>query len=111
MLSSTIETTFFISLLLRAIFDTLTARQAATEVQIQQKYGASQVTASSGLTVYVLGFSFGPLFCEFHLPCQPQTLLSGLNVTNDTLLFVGGERNSRLFECARLDVHANSGDG
>ena len=103
--------TFFTALLLRVILDALTTRQAATEVQIQQKYGASQVTASSGLTVYVLGFSFGPLFCEFHFLYPPHTLLSGLNVTNDTLLFVGGERNSRLFERARLDVHANSGDG
>ena len=34
---------------------------AAAEIQIQKLYGASAVTASSGLTVYVLGFSLGPL--------------------------------------------------
>ncbi|KAH8115235.1 major facilitator superfamily domain-containing protein, partial [Phellopilus nigrolimitatus] len=36
---------------------------AAAELQIIARYGVNAVTASSGLTVYVLGFSFGPLFC------------------------------------------------
>ncbi|KAI0750005.1 major facilitator superfamily domain-containing protein [Daedaleopsis nitida] len=34
---------------------------AAAELQIRAKYGASPDVSSSGLTVYVLGFSFGPL--------------------------------------------------
>ncbi|RPD54868.1 MFS general substrate transporter [Lentinus tigrinus ALCF2SS1-6] len=34
---------------------------ATTELQIRAKYNANADTASAGLTVYVLGFSFGPL--------------------------------------------------
>ncbi|KAI0788184.1 MFS general substrate transporter [Fomes fomentarius] len=36
---------------------------AAAELQIRAKYNASPDVSSSGLTVYVLGFSFGPLVC------------------------------------------------
>ncbi|EJC99613.1 MFS general substrate transporter [Fomitiporia mediterranea MF3/22] len=36
---------------------------AAAELQIIARYSVNADTASSGLTVYVLGFSLGPLFC------------------------------------------------
>ncbi|KAM5544656.1 hypothetical protein V8D89_001554 [Ganoderma adspersum] len=41
---------------------------ATTELQIRAKYNANPDLSSTGLTVYVLGFSFGPLLCLFAGP-------------------------------------------
>lgn len=42
----------------------LCTAQATVELQIRGIYDVNAAVASSGLTVYVLGFSLGPLLCE-----------------------------------------------
>lgn len=43
----------------------LIAFQATGEGQIRRLYGVNEDIASTGLTVYVLGFGFAPLICRF----------------------------------------------
>ncbi len=50
-------------------------------MQVQRMFGVNAEAASTGLTVYVLGFAFGPLLCMQHI-------LLSIIVHTDSLFFV-----------------------
>ena len=67
----------------------LTKFQAPSESQIRQKYGVGADVATLGLSLYVLGFSFGPFLCT----CQPLQTPRALN------LFLPGGKTVAILDC------------
>ena len=48
------------------------SHQAPGQQQLERLYGINEIAASSGLTLYVLGFAFGPLICQILLLITPS---------------------------------------
>lgn len=69
----------YVRLFISKRLNTEASIQAPAQEYLMAKYNISFEVASSGLSLYVLGFAMGPLICTYFTPCIKTIKMDHLN--------------------------------